>query len=217
MSKKGKKTKSVNNNQTNGGSGTETISRIFILSIGITTLVLLFPSFSNLSVFVRGEFAYLESIGIIFAFLTLFLIFIFSFLKVFLTLRITSQLIKNIIFVGIVGTNIFCMILVITFTWIRYDVKTYCEVAKKEYSGSCLEALSSQLEDINQGFKSRNSAIWALGQLADKKSLPFLNKYYTGNIPRRELLNKTISQYELEKAIRWCEKGNITSWMYKGF
>jgi len=215
MTLKGKKKEFANNNQADGENGTDTIPRIYILSVGITTLLLLFPSFSNLSVFANGEFAYLESIGIIFIFLIL-LLFNFFLPKVFPTLKISSQLIKNIIFIGVVGTNVFCIMLVITFIWIRYDVKTHCTFVKIDYGGSCVEALSRQLDDVNQRFRLRNSAIWTLGQLADKKSIPILRKYYTGNIPNREPLNKTISQYELEKAIRWCEKGNVTSWMYKG-
>jgi len=216
MNVKGKKTELINNT-THEENAIEIISRIFILSIGATTLLLLFSSCSNLSVFARGEFTYLESIGIIFAYLTLFSALMFFLPKVFFTLRTTPQLLKNIIFVGIVGVNVCCMMLVITFIWIRYDVKTHCEEAKNEYGGNCVMALSKQLEDINQSFKARNSAIWTLGQLADKNSIPILKKYYTGTIPKREPLNITLSQYELRKAITWCEKGNITRWMYKGF
>ncbi|MBF0208082.1 MAG: hypothetical protein HQK53_14480 [Oligoflexia bacterium] len=63
----------------------------------------------------------------------------------------------------------------------------------------------------------RNNAIWALGQLADRRALPALNKLYLGTISPRESGDSTISQYELKKAIQWCEKGNATGWMYKGF
>jgi len=214
---KSKKKGSVNHNQVEGGSGTKISSGIFILSFGVITLLLLFPSCSNLSVFAKGEFAYLESIGIIFAFLTLFSVFMFFLPKIFFVLRKASQLIKNIIFVGIVGVNIFCMILVITFTWIRYDVKAHCEIAKEQYGSSCIDSLSKQLDDEKQSFRSRNSAIWTLGQLANKDTIPTLKKYYTGKIPKKEALHKTLSQYELRKAITWCEKGNLTRWMYIGF
>jgi len=32
----------------------------------------------------------------------------------------------------------------------------------------------------------------------------------------REPLNEVVSQYEIEKAIRWVKNGNWTSWMYAG-
>lgn len=47
----------------------------------------------------------------------------------------------------------------------------------------------------NHSFEEKNSAVWALGQFADQKALPFL--------------------HEIEKAIKWCKRGNLTSWMYR--
>jgi len=60
---------------------------IFTPVIGIGTFLLLFPSFSGLSVFAKGEFVYLESLGMIFAYLTLFLIAIYSISYFFLNKR----------------------------------------------------------------------------------------------------------------------------------
>jgi len=51
---------------------------IFTPTIGIGTFLLLIPSYSGLRVFSNGEFLFLESIGIIFAYLTLFLISLYS-------------------------------------------------------------------------------------------------------------------------------------------
>jgi uncharacterized membrane protein len=51
---------------------------IFAPTIGIGAFLLLFPSYSNLSVFSKGEFLYTESLGMIFAYLTLFLIAIYA-------------------------------------------------------------------------------------------------------------------------------------------
>jgi len=51
-----------------------------------------------------------------------------------------------------------------------------------------------------------------LGQLGDSRALPVLQGYYTGNIPSKESLDKTISQYELEKAIKLTSGGfNVTA------
>jgi uncharacterized membrane protein len=51
---------------------------IFAPTIGIGTLILLIPSLSGLSVFSKGNFTYLESLGMILAYLTLFLIVIYA-------------------------------------------------------------------------------------------------------------------------------------------
>ena len=124
---------------------------------------------------------------------------------------------QSILFTGAIGISIFILFFVITCTWIGFDVKTKCFDAKKEYGGSCTESLISLLEDENRGFRARNSAIWALGQLGNQNALPVLQSFYTGNIPDREPLDKTISQYELKKAINLTSGGkNITAifWRY---
>jgi len=51
---------------------------IFTPTIGIGAVLMLIPTQSGLSVFSRGEFAYLESLGMVFAYLTLFLIAIYA-------------------------------------------------------------------------------------------------------------------------------------------
>jgi len=51
---------------------------IFTPTIGIGAVLMLIPTQSGLTVFSRGEFAYLESLGMVFAYLTLFLIAIYA-------------------------------------------------------------------------------------------------------------------------------------------
>ncbi len=51
---------------------------IFTPTIGIASFLLLFPSKSGLSVFSKGEWAYMESLGILFAYLSIFLIMIYA-------------------------------------------------------------------------------------------------------------------------------------------
>lgn len=51
---------------------------IFAPTIGIGAFLLLIPSYSGLSVFAKGEFVYLEALGMIFAYLALFLIAIYA-------------------------------------------------------------------------------------------------------------------------------------------
>ncbi|HRZ95241.1 MAG TPA: hypothetical protein P5262_01595 [Candidatus Moranbacteria bacterium] len=96
-----------------------------------------------------------------------------------------------------------------------YTVWKTCGLAKEKYSGNCQKALVAVLEDEKTSPKEKNDAVWALGQMAEPESLPALQKIYAGKVPEgREPLNEVVSQYEIEKAIRWVKNGNATSWMY---
>ncbi len=116
-----------------------------------------------------------------------------------------------------VGISIFLLFFFILCSWIGYEVKSQCQNAKREYGGDCVEALVTLLKDENKGFKARNDAIWVLGQLADDRALPALQSFYTGKIPPREPLHKSISQYELKKTIKLLNgEPNITVFIWRG-
>lgn len=185
-----------------------------ILILGVVSLLLLTPPHSDLSVFSRGEFTYPESLGFIFAYLVFFLVIMYFFFTYILSRYIRKKRIQYVLFGIFLILGIFLLLSITSFAWIRSEVKRECQNAKITYRGDCVESLISQLNDENQDYRSRNNAIYALGQLADDRALPTLKNYYTGKVPQREPLHKTISQYELKKAITWCEKGNVTSWMY---
>lgn len=51
---------------------------IFAPTIGIGAFLMLIPSKSGFSVFSKGEFTYLESLGMVFAYLALFMIFLYA-------------------------------------------------------------------------------------------------------------------------------------------
>jgi hypothetical protein len=125
---------------------------------------------------------------------------------------------QKLLFAGVIGISIILLFFVITSVWIGYDVKQQCLDAKREYGKQdCVEALITLLNDEHRGYRVRNNAIWALGQLGDERALPTLQTYYTGNIPPREPLDGTISQYELKKAVNLVRGGvNITApfWRY---
>ena len=70
-----------------------------------------------------------------------------------------------------------------------------------------VEALIGVLEDESNPYGMRNSAIWALGQLGDRRALPVLENLYTGDIPEREPWDGTLSQHELSKAIKLARGG----------
>lgn len=123
-----------------------------------------------------------------------------------------NHLKKFLILGSTIGLSLFVLFFVITCTWIGYDVKNQCLQAKKDYGDTCVKSLSKLVQDQNRSFSSRNSAIWALGQLGDSSTLNVLQNLYTGNIPDREPLNETISQYELQKAIKLLNGGtNLTA------
>jgi hypothetical protein len=125
---------------------------------------------------------------------------------------------QKLFYLGAIGVSVFLLFFIIGTTWIGYEVKSQCQEAQRAYSGDCVEALISLLEDENRSFRERNSAIWALGQLGDNRALPVLEKYYTGNIPDREPLDGTISQYELKKAINLASGGlNLGAFVWRGF
>lgn len=95
----------------------------------------------------------------------------------------------------------FMIFIIIMSLYIGHDVDAMCKHAQDKYHLPCVDSLVLLLDNPNESYKDRNSAIWALGQLGNEKSLPTLHKYYTKDIPNKESLEKDISQYELKKAI----------------
>lgn len=106
--------------------------------------------------------------------------------------------------------------LVFTNYQIYKNVKNNCVLAKNKYKENCVDALIKFIKSDDETAREKNSAIWALGQLTDKAALPVLYDL-DKSLPEQEKCSydKYLCKYEVEKAIRWCEKGNITGWMYK--
>lgn len=97
-------------------------------------------------------------------------------------------------------------------TWIGYQVHAVCITATKHYSGDCTEALMKVVDEESFEYHFRNDAVWALGQLGNRRSLPTLQRYYTGVVPPKENYDQALSQYELRKAITLVTKGqNLTA------
>lgn len=106
-----------------------------------------------------------------------------------------------IIFLFLLSTNI-----------IGYSVKEKCQLAKSKYSGDCVEVLITYLNDDQNDIRTRNSAIWALGQLGDDRATPVLESYYLNYNGERCDLDKELSQYMLKRAIKLSSGGlNITA------
>ena len=114
------------------------------------------------------------------------------------------------------------VIILVTLVFVSYSffsifnqVKITCIEAQREFKNNCINSLILTIQSSEKTFKQKNTAIWALGQLADKSALPTLQSLYTNSTPSKESLDNAISQYELRKAIKWCQQGNITKWMYR--
>ena len=114
---------------------------------------------------------------------------------------------RKLFFATLIGLSVFVFMFIVTSTLIGLDVAKRCEIAQEKYGGDCAEALSEFILDEQNSFHSRNSSIWATGQLGDEKVLPALESLYTGNIPEREPYDAGISQYELKKAIKLLKGG----------
>jgi hypothetical protein len=122
-------------------------------------------------------------------------------------MKLQHQLLRTTSYAVGVAICIVLLFFVIGVTWIGFDVKSQCQQAQREYGGDCTEALIHLVQDDTRGFRVRNEAIWALGQLGDGRALPVLQSLYTGKIPPREPLDAGISQYELRKAVALTSGG----------
>ncbi len=121
-------------------------------------------------------------------------------------------------YLAAIGFSLFLLFFYVSCIWIGHEAKNLCAQAQADYGDKldCVTALSQTLDDPNRGFRTRNHAIWALGQFGDARALPVLQKYYTGIIPEREPLAEAISQYELAKAITLANGGpNLSAWAWR--
>ena len=123
---------------------------------------------------------------------------------------------QTILYLFAIGLSLSILFYIVLGVWIGHETRSLCDDAQGEYAGDCVEALIALLEDESRGYKARNRAVWSLGQFGDGRALPALQKYYTGEIPDREPLDETLSQYELKKAINLVEGGtNIAAFIWR--
>jgi len=85
---------------------------------------------------------------------------------------------------------------------IGLGVNSASERAMAQFDGDRIEALIALVDCQTCNLHDRTTAVWALGQLKDKRALPILYKYRTGK-PCDHL--HQFCQYEISKAIRWTE------------
>ncbi|NMB56985.1 HEAT repeat domain-containing protein [Candidatus Beckwithbacteria bacterium] len=120
----------------------------------------------------------------------------------------------TLLYFALILGGIFILIFITTSSWIGFDVKEKCHLAKEKYGQEkCIDNLLAFIDDPNNNLKEKNNYIWALGQLGDKKALPILQQYYTGAECDHA---KFLCQYELKKAINLLNNGaNITAFVWR--
>ncbi|HKZ34256.1 MAG TPA: hypothetical protein VJ179_00090 [Patescibacteria group bacterium] len=123
---------------------------------------------------------------------------------------------RTLLIVSLLGLFIISVIFLYSLYLIRKDVKTACLKAKTAYQKDCVESLIQVIQSGESSYREKNTAVWALGQIADKKALPFLS-ILEASLPKQErcTYDEFICTYEVQKAIKWCTQGNVTSWMYR--
>jgi hypothetical protein len=85
---------------------------------------------------------------------------------------------------------------------IGWGINKESRSAVARFSGDRIQALMAVVDCQGCKLEDRNHAVWALGQLRDKRALPVLYRYRTG-LPCNH--SRQICQYEISKAIRWTE------------
>lgn len=133
------------------------------------------------------------------------------------TLEKKTTLRKIILSVILIGLAAFIILFAISLLMIYSDVESICEIASNKFESDNIEALISLIESDEFSYKQKNKAIWALGQIGDKRALPLLRKLDTDEIQKKPYdSNKNIVQYSVEKAIRQIDSDFIvTRWMYR--
>ncbi len=95
--------------------------------------------------------------------------------------------------------------------WIQLAARDNGTAAMRQFPGDGIDALMALVQSEQHTLKDRNRAVWALGQLRDRRALPVLLTYYTGGPCDH---NRYLCQRELKKAIALCRHDNFDPWRY---
>lgn len=85
------------------------------------------------------------------------------------------------------------------FASIHAGVADTARLAMTQYPGDRVEALCALVACESCSLSDRNHAVWALGQLRDRRALPILERYYTGQECNHSL---DLCQHEIRKAVK---------------
>ncbi len=137
-----------------------------------------------------------------------------------MSLKSTSRL-RRILLKGILIVLLACVVVIISLSfWIELHIKKTCEMATRKYSADKVEALIMFVESKENSYRAHryranNHAFWALGQLGDKRALPFLRKLLTGEPCDHET---NLCQGEIQEAIQKLERNgfNLPRFLWRG-
>ena len=137
-----------------------------------------------------------------------------------MSLKSTSRL-RRILLKGTLIVLLACVVVIISLSlWVELGVKKVCGAATQKYPGDKVEALMVSVETKEYGYRAniyrtKNHALWALGQLGDKRALPFLKKLITGKPCDHET---NLCQGEIQEAIRKLERNgfNLPKFLWRG-
>jgi hypothetical protein len=137
-----------------------------------------------------------------------------------MTLKSKSRFRKILVRAILAVLIVFIVVIISLSLWIELELKKICETATQKYSGDKVEALILSVETKRYGldvplYKANNGYIWALGQLGDKRSLPFLRSISTGKPCDHET---NLCQEEIQEAIQKLEsnKFNLPKFLWRG-
>ena len=126
-------------------------------------------------------------------------------------LKSTSRL-RRILLRGILIVLLACVVVIILLSLsIELGVKKVCGMATRKYPSDKVEALMMFVESKEYGYSAdhysaNNHAFWALGQLGDKRALPFLRNLLTGEPCDHET---NLCQGEIQEAIQKLERNQF--------
>ena len=128
---------------------------------------------------------------------------------------------RRILLRAIFAISVVFVVVIISLTlWIELELKKTCEKATQKYPGDKIEALMMSLETETYGldthlYKENIHIIWALGQLGDKRALPFLREFSTGETCNHET---NLCQGEIQSAIEKLERNqfNLPKFLWRG-
>ncbi len=126
----------------------------------------------------------------------------------------TKKLKTYILYVLIIAIFFIILSVIFSFHAIYTGVKNVCVEAKQEFGKDCVQSLMLYIQSEEHTGKEKIHAVWALGQLADKNAILFLENLQEEYTCENDQAKSQIC-FEIYKAIKWCTHGNVTSWMYK--
>jgi hypothetical protein len=137
-----------------------------------------------------------------------------------MALKSTSRF-KRVLLRGTLIVLLVCVVgIALLSLWIELHVKKMCEMATQRYPGDKVEALMMFAETEEYGYdahhyRTNNHVFWALGQLGDKRALPFLKNLLTHEPCDHET---NLCQGEIQEAIRKLERGgfNLPKFLWRG-